>query len=448
MSQEFLTVSALNSLIQEVLQMGFPQAVWVCGEIQGFNRNRDKKHVFFELCEKDIKTKDIVARVGLVIFSGKKIYIEEVLADAQNAFPLKDDIEVKFLCRIDFYPPHGALRLIVENIDPTYTLGKIAQAKQKLIAELKSKGVLDANKQLAFPQVPLNIGLITAYDSAAYHDFVSELRLSGYGFKIFCRNTLMQGSRAEADVCRALDELSTVDDLDVLVITRGGGSIAELSCFDSESIAKKIAQMPIVVLSGIGHEINLTITDLAAHTQQKTPTAIAGFLVDKVRGFLDDARQRLGILTDLAQRHLSDENQNLKDQAYQLQRRTQQYFKIHLETMVRYSEIVRKSPPRQFRQRMNDLENRKSNFTQSVLNRFQKEQKRLQHFCRLVEMAHPKNALKRGFSITRSIDGKALKSIKQLEAGQVLHTEVNDGVFHSEVKDLKKEAGRGRREIQ
>ncbi len=428
--------------------MGFPQAVWVCGEIQGFNRNRDKKHVFFELCEKDIKTKDIVARVGLVIFSGKKTYIEDVLADVQNAFPLKDDIEVKFLCRIDFYPPHGAVRLIVENIDPTYTLGKIAQAKQKLIAELKSKGVLDANRQLAFPRVPLNIGLITAYDSAAYHDFVSELRLSGYGFKIFCRNTLMQGGRAEADVCGALDELSAVNDLDVLVITRGGGSIAELSCFDSESIAKKIAQMPIVVLSGIGHEINLTITDLAAHTQQKTPTAIAGFLVDKVRGFLDSARQRLEVLTDLAQRYLSDENQNLKDQAYQLQCRTQQYFKIHLETMVRYSEIVPKSPPRQFRQRMSDLKNRKSNFTQSVLNRFQKEQKRLQHFGRLVEMAHPKNALKRGFSITRSIDGKALKSIKQLEAGQVLHTEVNDGIFHSEVKDLKKEAFRGRREIQ
>src|SRR4051812_12225582 len=117
-----LSVSELNTLIKDVVNMGFPNAVWVCGEIQGFDRNKDKKHVFFDLCEKDAVSQDIVARIGLVIFSGKKIFIEEVLQQTPNAFELKDDIEVKFLCRVDFYPPHGAMRLIVESIDPIYTL--------------------------------------------------------------------------------------------------------------------------------------------------------------------------------------------------------------------------------------------------------------------------------------------------------------------------------------
>lgn len=165
--------------------MGFPVGVWVCGEIQGYNRNRDKAHVFFELCEKDSISKDILARIGLVIFSGRKTHIEHMLKSAENAFSLKDDIEVKFLCKVDFYPPHGAVRLIVESIDPIYTLGKIAQEKQRLIVLLKEKGTLDKNKQLALPLVPLTLGLITSHDSAAYNDFISELQNSGYGFKVF-----------------------------------------------------------------------------------------------------------------------------------------------------------------------------------------------------------------------------------------------------------------------
>jgi exonuclease VII large subunit len=107
--------------------MGFPQSLWVCGEIQGFDRNKSKKHIFFDLCEKDPDSKSIVARIGLVIFDRRKNHLNEILTASENAFKLKDDIEVKFLCKVDFYPPHGAMRLIVESIDPVYTLGKIAQ---------------------------------------------------------------------------------------------------------------------------------------------------------------------------------------------------------------------------------------------------------------------------------------------------------------------------------
>src|SRR5476651_1732768 len=170
MSDESLSVSELNNFIRNVLNSGFPQAVWVCGEIQGYDRGKDKKHVFFELCEKDPLTRDITARIGLVIFAQARPRIDAILKKAENAFALKDDIEVKFLCKVDFYPAHGQVRLIVESIDPIYTLGKIAQDRQRLIAELKQKGVLDRNKRLEFSRLPLHIGLITSHDSAAYHD--------------------------------------------------------------------------------------------------------------------------------------------------------------------------------------------------------------------------------------------------------------------------------------
>ena len=253
MSDEFLTVSELNHFIRDVLNSGFPKSLWICGEIQGYDRGKDKKHVFFELCEKDPVTREINARIWLVIFAQARPRIEAILKQAENAFELKDDIEVKFLCKVDFYPGHGQVRLIVEGIDPVHTLGKIAQDRQRLIALLKQKGLLDKNKQLALPVVTLNVGLITSYDSAAYHDFISELKRSGYSFRIFVANSIMQGKNTEASVVKALKTLEGINDLDVIVITRGGGSIAELSSFDSEKIAMAIAELSLPVLSGIGH---------------------------------------------------------------------------------------------------------------------------------------------------------------------------------------------------
>ena len=283
MDKEYLRVSELNQLIKDVIHAGFPQPLWICGEIQGFDRNRSKNHIFFELIEKDPDSKNIIAKIGLVLFSGRKAHVGDILKRSENAFALKDDIEVKFACSIDFYPPHGAIRLIVESIDPTYTLGKLAQEKQKLIALLKKKGTLDKNKQLELPLVPLRVGLVTADDSAAYNDFRSELHRSGFGFRVYMRNALMQGKSAEKDICKAIAELSKGKNLDAIVITRGGGSIADLSCFDSQMIAEKVAACPLPVLSGIGHEINMSITDMAAHTYAKTPTAIAQFLVNRVQ---------------------------------------------------------------------------------------------------------------------------------------------------------------------
>jgi len=125
-TEEHFSVSELNQFVKDVINAGFPQSIWVCGEIQQYDRSRNKKHVFFELVEKDSDSHDIVARIGLVIFSGQKTRINEILKQCENAFCLKDDIEVKFLCQVDFYPPHGAVRLIVEGIEPTYTLGRMA----------------------------------------------------------------------------------------------------------------------------------------------------------------------------------------------------------------------------------------------------------------------------------------------------------------------------------
>jgi len=437
-SEEFLTVSKLNHLIQDVIQMGFPQSVWVCGEIQGFDRNRDKRHVFFELCEKDEQTKDIIARIGLVIFSNRREHIKRVLSEAQNAFDLKDDIEVKFLCKVDFYPPHGSVRLIVDSIDPVYTLGKIAQEKQKLIARLRGKGVLDKNKQVEFPLVPIHIGLITAFDSAAYNDFISELTLSRLGFRVYHKSALMQGKNAETSVCEALNILSKIKILDVIVITRGGGSLAELSCFDSERIAHKIAASRIPVLSGIGHEINITITDLAAHTYQKTPTAIARFLVEHINGFMTQIDGNGRRILDLSTQQLKEAQRNLREDAFNLREGTRTYLKKHHQKIQDLIAVIRLQPIKSLKVLGDNLLSYHKTICKAVKISFKNYDTQLGHFQRMIDLAKPQNTLKRGFSITRTAEGRLLRSIKNVHPSDKVTTQLSDGKLESQIYFIKK----------
>lgn len=437
MNQEFLTVSQLNNFIRDVLNSGFPQGLWVCGEIQGYDRGKDKKHVFFELCEKDPATRDIVARIGLVIFAQTRLRIDSILKRGENAFELRDDIEVKFFCKVDFYPAHGQVRLIVESIDPVHTLGKIAQDRMRLITLLKQQGVLEKNKQLLLCDVILNIGLITSFDSAAYHDFISELKRSGYAFKIILVNSIMQGKNAEGSVIRALKMLEAAGDVDVIVITRGGGSIAELSCFDSEKIAMAIAQSAIPVLSGIGHEINITITDLAAHTFAKTPTAIAKFLAERLLAFVQGMAERQERLMEAAARSCVSRRVRLKDSVFLLQGQTLGLIKSHQHRLSSAAETLKKTPGARLKESTKSLRETEMDLKKIIHLHLQNSRTRITHYKKLVGMADPQNTLKRGFSITRTGQGHVVRSVKDASEGDLLTTQLVDGLIKSVAKDLK-----------
>lgn len=437
--KELLTVSELNGLIKEVVNYGFPNALWVCGEIQNFDRNRHKNHIFFELCEKDPASKDIVARVGLVIFAGRKAYIDDILKNAENGFSLKDDIEVKFLCRVDFYPPHGAIRLMVESIDPIYTLGKIAQERQKLIALLQKQGVLDKNKTLPLPVVPLHVGLITSYDSAAYNDFISELKRSGIGFNVSLINSLMQGKGAEASVCRALEQFSAMDGFDVIVITRGGGSIAELSCFDSRLIAERIAANRYPVLSGIGHEINTTITDLAAHTYAKTPTAIAQFLVTLVLDYLGMLDDKMDAVLELAQKKISDQSKQLRLLAIALQRQMTVFLSEHEEILNRLATQAADFPRQRLTAELKVISQYRAALIGSANTSLVNARLQAKNYSKMIDLISPKNILRKGFTITRNSQGAVIRRLKDVKENEHTVTEVLDGFIHSEVLEKKEE---------
>ncbi|MGE0269204.1 MAG: exodeoxyribonuclease VII large subunit [Candidatus Omnitrophota bacterium] len=442
-NEEFFTVSQINNYVKGVINAAFPQPLWICGEIQGYDRNRAKSHVFFELVEKDPRSESIISKIGLVLFDNRKAMIEHILRKNENAFELKDDIEVKFACRIDFYPPHGAMRLIVEEIDPTYTLGKVAQQRQKIIALLQKKGILEKNKKIDLPPVPLTIGLITSDNSAAYNDFIAELKRSGYAFKIYLRNTTMQGSKTEKDVVLAIEQLQQINDLDVIVVTRGGGSIADLSDFDSQMIAEKIGECRLPVLSGIGHEINTSITDLAAHTYAKTPTAVAQFLVGRIGEFIIQIDKKMEFLCEESERIIRDEKQKLKDRSIQLQAGTNHFLKSYNQRLIELKHSLNSRPFIFLKESKRLLLDRNQQVAKAARIRLENEKSKLKNHSKIVEIVHPVNTLKRGFSITRRSDGQIVRDVSDVKESDHVTTHLAGGHIMSEVQLINREKNSG-----
>jgi len=438
-TEKIYSIRELNNLVKGILNQEFPDQIWVHGEIQDYDRSKHKPDVYFSLCEKHPEIDQIIAQVRVVIFGQDKERISQILKHAENSFELRDNLDVKFLCKVDLFPRSGQFILVAKSIDPVYTLGKLAQNRQRLIAELKEKGILDRNKALLFPLVPLNIGLITSFNSAAYHDFLSELRLSGYGFKVYFFNSYMQGEMTESDVCLAIDIFDRLEELDLIVIIRGGGSTADLSWFDNRKIAEKIAFSKLPVLSGIGHEINVTITDLASFKFMKTPTAIAQFLVERVREFLEEIDRKIESILEKSKDTIKGEKQNLRLLSTNIDSQTNRFLRFHREDVSRKSSQIQMGLSNLIINLKKDLSKHFHDLKRYPFEFIKLSLTKIRYFEDKTKILDPMNVVKRGFSITKRKEGKIVRSIKDVKKEAEISTIVCDGLIDSQVKDIRKE---------
>jgi len=433
MSEEFLTISQLNQYIKDVVSAGFPQPLWVCGEIQ---RISDRGHMYFNLVEKEEDSASPKAEIQAVLWANRKDQILKKLKESDDEFELKNDIEVKFQCRVSFYDKRGTVSLHVEDVDPYYTLGKIAQEKQKLIALLKKKGILDQNKILELPVACLNIGLITAEGSAAYNDFLSELKKSGFGFSVYHINAAMQGKKTEKDICSALGKMQKLKELDCIIITRGGGSKTDLSWFDSQPIAEKIAGSKLPVLTGIGHEIDISVTDLAAHTYAKTPTAIAQVLIRFVEEVLEKLDTYLQDVVRESMSLLDNNKQSLRNNAFTLQQETNRYLKDHHQHISKSQEAIKQAPLAFCKYQRQKLSTETQSLRRTALIKVKADRQKVSHLSQVIELVHPQNTLKRGFSIIRNKKKKTLKYIADVAPKEIVQAQLFDGTFSAVVGDV------------
>jgi exodeoxyribonuclease VII large subunit len=474
-----LLLSELNNLIRDVLLDAFPETVWVVAEISEIKENRNG-HCYLELIEKDEVTDEITARTRATIWSYSyrmlKPYFETTTGEKLNA-----GLKILVQASVEFHPAFG-LSLNIKDIDPTYTLGDMARRRNEIINRLKDEGIIDMNKELPLPEVPQKIAVISSETAAGYLDFAHQLANNTYGFKFYPKlfPAAMQGTEAVPSIIRALERIFLYDDFfDAVVIIRGGGAQADLSCFDSYELALNIAQFPLPVLTGIGHEKDDTIADLVAHTRLKTPTAVAEFLIsgvlrfaEKLAGFeetivalgreiLDTEYLRLERLGNIVARsgnlYVVSKSAEISELSYRLNSEVKQFalkrenhlasVKNQLSANVKFFTAWSENQIEQYRlnmrkrteflilSRQNKIGDWMSKLKNSVRIELRDKSADLHLKEKSVELLSPVNILKRGYSLTFK-EGKLLKSISGLVENDRITTRFADGEIVSKIENI------------
>ena len=281
--KRILTVRQLNETISDAVRMAFPATVWIRGEVQRLPTDASHRtHVYFELHETGQSgAAEYQIPVSLMGWDRSRYGLGRYLDGTDPDFQLANKLEVCLECQVDFYAKFGKLSLKIVGVDKSFALGKLEASRRATLAFLKTENLLEKNASILLPEIPLRIGLITAAGGAAERDFMTGLEASPFGFQVHLQSAKMQGEQLQSEVIRALTALQS-QDVQAIVITRGGGSRADLSWFDQKDLAVAVANCPVPVITAIGHEIDHSIADLVAHHSCKTPTAAAEFLVDRV----------------------------------------------------------------------------------------------------------------------------------------------------------------------
>ena len=295
MEEHTYAIGELSRLIGRTLGRAFPDEVWVRGEIRDLSRSQSG-HVYFSLVDPSDDPGAIPsALLPVTLFESDRDAVNRALLRA-GAGRMSDGTEVRIRGRVNHYAARGTVQVRMTWIDTDYTLGRLAAERERLLRTLASEGLLEQNGALPFPLVPLRIGLVTSVGSAAHADFMKELEMSGFGFRVTVVDSRVQGPEAAGALVAAL--AAVVDaGVDVVAMVRGGGSASDLASFDREAVARAVATLPVPVMTGIGHEVDETVVDRVAARAFKTPTACAAAVVTRVRSFrdsIDDVADRVG----------------------------------------------------------------------------------------------------------------------------------------------------------
>jgi exodeoxyribonuclease VII large subunit len=398
-------VSELADAVNQVLRRGFRDGVWVRGEIVGLQR-RGNGHLYFNLSEETDTGK---ATVAVALFANVAVRLRALLN--RHRLRLEDGLRVRIHGSLDFYAPQGRLSLKMDGLDPTFTLGQLAAERDRVLQSLASAGVLERNQRLRLAVAPVHIGVVTSLAGAAWHDFRDELEASRLSFRVAVVDGPVQGPTAPPAIVAAIRSLGRRD-VDVIVIIRGGGSRTDLATFDDERIARAIAACPVPVLTGLGHEIDRSIADEAAHTALKTPTACAAHIVERTRVYLDSVESAWSGVAVRSLRALDNGDRRLTDRARRISGRTHTAVELAGQRLRHHAVNLARGLPRCLDDLDNDLVNAEAR----------------------VRAHDPERALARGWSITRTADGHVVRDAASLGAGDEIVTTLAGGDVRSHVE--------------
>ena len=427
---EQLSLVDLNNRIKDCLKNNLEDSYWVISEI-GEMRFNQKGHCYLELVEK--KDDEILAKNKATIWS----YTYRNLSgwfESLTGQTLKPGMKILSNVVVSYHEVYG-LSLNIKDIDANYTLGERAKKRLEILNRLKEDGIFEMNKDLPLPLVPQRIAIIASSTSAGYLDFITQLEnnTAGYIFMISHFQAIMQGSEAEESIIKAILEVNNqIEKYDLLVIIRGGGATLDLECFDTYDLANHIAQFPVPVITGIGHERDETIADLVANTSLKTPTAVAEFLISGIKDFDETIDSLYAEISEYIKNTLRENQTHLEYLSKHIRYISENTLKSHSTKLSVLSKGIQSAA----RGRKKVLETLVQNYIQSIklnTNRYlDLRNKDLNNIYDSIELLNPKSVLKRGYSIVRK-GKKIIKSARDLKEGDLIESEFKDGRKSSKI---------------
>lgn len=451
---ERLSLTELQLIIKDSLYMTLPDMYWVIAEIAEIKVNYSG-HCYLELVEKQPDNVSISARIRGVIWNNRYRFLKPFFENSTGE-SLREGLKILFRAKIEYHEIYG-LSLVISDIDPAFTLGEMALKRQQILKRLEQDGVLTMNKDLDFPLLPQRIAVISSSNAAGYNDFITHLRENSYGYVFYTAlfDTPMQGSDTQSGIIRSLDRIALHAEMfDVVVIIRGGGSQADLSWFDNYDIAFYITQFPVPVLTGIGHEKDLSVTDIVAWQALKTPTAVADFLIECMVSAEDQLNEMSRGITDMSLLIL-ERNKNAIDSArlklIPLAKMSVSDFRNQLSDIIidmintgkEYLMDARLIPENQ-RSRLvsgtasyisankNSVSQMKKNLSSGSEIFLSMRKNEIAGFESMLKILDPDNVLKRGYTIT-SMNGRIIKSGSELSKDDIIDTKFSDGSARSKV---------------
>lgn len=430
MSVQTWTVTEVCQGVSDLFEQAFPDEIWISGEISGY-RVSPQGHAYFDLVDPQHKARGAAPKLSITLFAGRRRGVEATLRKV-GGLTLDDGIEVRVRGSLGYYAPQGKVQLLMTAIDPRHTLGQIAAERDRILRALKNEQLLDRNSQLALPAVPMKIGIVTSVHSAAYNDVVEELVNSGFAYDLLVSDARVQGKFAEASIVASLGQLQDLAP-DVILLVRGGGSRTDLSVFDSELVARKIAISSIPVITGIGHEIDRAIADEVSHTSVKTPTAAAVFLNDLVSVFLTRLETGFNSILRSADRHLSAHDAALKHRGDKTRGLTTATLQISTAGITTRTNLLVRQANRIVSTAHKNHHLRQTRLVDVAPKITSRADERLGQTARLLEQLHPDRMMNRGYSITRDQNGALVRSLTQASPGSTIHTTLAFGEIISDV---------------
>ena len=423
----------LNRLVRDALVLTLPEAVWVMAELSEI-RQASNGHYYVEFVEKDESAGGgrflAKARGNIWHTTAATIIPKFFNTTGQH---LQAGMKLLVEVRPTFHEVYG-YTLTILDIDPTYTLGEVARRRQEILHQLEDDGVLTLNKELPLPRPLMRIAVISAAGAAGYGDFVHQLEQSGFLFHTRLFPATMQGSNVEMSIIAALNAIAAEhEQWDCVAILRGGGASSDLNGFETYLLAANVAQFPLPIFTGIGHERDDTVIDFVAHTRFKTPTAVAAFLIEKMQEETKGLETLTTRLTTATHRYLQQHQYAFDRMAHRYEQATGHFVAYQHKQLQQATHRLQISVARKLQQADFSLQQLPARLHTALSHRFLNEANHLERLDTALRMADPERILRMGYSLTFDAEGQVVRSVRQLKKNCRIRTQLIDGEVVSEL---------------